>query len=66
MSRQYKLYPISRYIIVGDGEYTSTLYEITSDWFDRVKIMDIDDSKYSIGERVVIQKYGKSYYKVKL
>lgn len=65
MSRKYKLYPTSRYIIAGDDE-TSTLYEITSDWFNRVKIMDIDDSKYRIGEKVIISKYGKSYYKVKL
>lgn len=65
MSRKYKLYPTSRYIIAGDGE-TSTLYEITSDWFNKVKIMDIDASKYRIGERVVISKYGKCYYKVKL
>ena len=65
MERKFKLYPTSRYIIAGDDE-TATLYEITGDWFDRVKILDIDKSKYKIGDRVIIKKYGKCYYKVKL
>ena len=66
MKSKYKLYPISRYMLLKESKFNIiNLYEMKEDCFyrnDENIVMTIKEDQCTR----IIQKYGKSYYKIKV